>query len=69
MKTKRTVQALIREQAGKDAVIILNKIDRMLKQGVARTKIEKVVAAELLVYMKKQNRIICPRIISPPIRP
>jgi|CZKS01.1.fsa_nt_gi hypothetical protein len=69
MKTKRTVQALIREQAGKDAVIILNKIDRMLKQGVARTKIEKVVAAELLVYMKKQNRIICPRIIFPPIRP
>jgi hypothetical protein len=68
MKTERTVQALIREQAGKDAVIILNKVDRMLKQGVARTKIEKVVAAELIVYMKKQNRIICPRIIFPPIR-
>ena len=48
MKTKRDVRALVRKRAGKHAVIILNKVDKMLKRGVAREKIESVLTEELI---------------------
>jgi len=55
MKTKRNVQALVRKRAGKDAVIILNKIDKMLKRGIARKKIESALAKELIAHVKKHK--------------
>jgi len=56
MKTKRSVQALVRKKAGKDAVVILNKLDRMLKRGVARKKIESALTEELIIHLRKQLR-------------
>jgi len=58
MKTKRNVQALVRKQADKDAAAILNKVDKMLKQGIPRAKIEKALAAELAARMKNQIRYV-----------
>ena len=46
MKTKRNVQALVRKKADKDAVTILNKVDKMLKRGVARVKIERALTKD-----------------------
>jgi len=57
MKTKRDVRALVRKRAGKHAVIILNKVDKMLKRGVAREKIESVLTEELIIHVKKQTRM------------
>ncbi len=54
MKSKDSVQYLVRKQAGKDAVIILNKVDKMLKQDVARAKIESALAVELTVHLRRQ---------------
>ena len=60
MKTKSDARALVRKQAGKDAVIILNKVDKMLKRGVARKEIESILTEELLACFKKQIKFaIC----------
>ena len=56
MKAKHNVQALVRKQAGKDAVKVLNKIDRMLKRGVAREKIVSALAGELTLHLRRQMR-------------
>lgn len=66
MKTKRNVQAVVRKQADKDAAAILKKVDTMLKQGIPRAKIEKVLAKELSAHMKKQIRHVCEPIIFEP---
>ena len=63
MKTKHNVKALVSKQVGKDAIIILNKIEKMLKRGVARVKIEKALAAELSANAKKQVKLVGHEII------
>jgi len=65
MKKKSSAQARLRKAAGKEAVVILKKVDRMLKEGVPRAKIERVLSAELAVYAKRI--IVEQRIIIPPI--
>jgi hypothetical protein len=60
MKPKRNVQDLVRKQAGKDALMILNKLDKMLKRGAAQAKIEHALTAELIVRMKKIIQSIVP---------
>jgi hypothetical protein len=62
MKTKPDVQALVLKQAGKEAVSILNKVDKMLKRGVARNKIESALTEELIVHLRKQIRLSIPAI-------
>ena len=54
MKAKRNVKTVLRKQVGKEAGKILNKIDKMLKQGVARKKIESTLAAEFLVLLRRK---------------
>jgi hypothetical protein len=58
MKTKGTIEALLRKETGKRSVVILKKIDRMLKQGVSRAKIEKALVAELSAHLKKLLRSV-----------
>ncbi len=50
------VKALLRQQVGKDAAAILRKVEKMLKQGVDRAKIEKALAKELSLHRRKQAR-------------
>jgi hypothetical protein len=58
MKTKRNIKTLVREQAGKEAVVILNMVEKMLKQGVARARIEKALAKKLSACAKMKMRNI-----------
>jgi hypothetical protein len=52
------VLAMVNKQTGKDAAAILNKVDKMLKQGVDRATIEKAVAAHLCTHITEQVKII-----------
>lgn len=54
MKREPDVLALMRKQTGKDAAAILNQVDRMLRQGASRARIEKAVAVDLCAHLRKQ---------------
>ena len=56
MKKVSDIQALLQKQAGKEAAVILNKDEKMLRQGAPRTKIEKMLAADLCAHVKKQTK-------------
>lgn len=55
MKTKRAVRARMASPADKEAVVIYNKIDKMLNQGKTPKKIEEWLAAELDKHFKERT--------------
>jgi hypothetical protein len=51
-----TVEKVVRKQAGEDAVIILSELDKMLKRGVPRKRIESALAAKLIAFQEHTRR-------------
>jgi len=54
MSRKWNIGRLLRKQLGKDAAAILEKVDKLLKQGVALAKIEEELGADLFKQLKKK---------------
>jgi hypothetical protein len=58
MKTKRSARAELRKQLGKEAGVILRKVEKMLREGAPRDKIEEVLIAGLIAHTKEQFRYL-----------